>query len=72
MLVCYGSSVNSLIRRVCAHGVLFIYRHIYRLCLNIPLRCFDLGNCILSKRKPCKRHHATLPACSYLADAVAA
>ena len=72
MLVCYGSSVNSLIRRVCAHGVLFIYRHIYRLCLDIPLWRFGFRDSIPSKGQALKFYHATLPACSYLADAVAA
>ena len=64
MLVCYGSSVNSLIRRVCAHGVLFIYRHIYRLCLNIPLWRFCFRDSIPSKWKALKFYNAIRPAFS--------
>ena len=67
MFVFYGFKLYNSLRTIRT-----VNRHLYRGCLNIPLRCFDLGNCILSKRKPCKRHHAIPPACGFLGYAVAA
>ena len=59
MFVFYGFKLYNSLRTIRT-----VNRHLYRGCLNIPLRCFDLGNCILSKRKPCKFHHTILPAFS--------
>ena len=59
MFVFYGFKLYNSLRNIRT-----VNRHLYRGCLNIPLRCFDLGNCILSKRKPCKCHHTILPAFS--------
>ena len=59
MFVFYGFKLYNSLRTIRT-----VNRHLYRGCLNIPLRCFDLGNCILSKRKPCKCHHTFLPAFS--------
>ena len=59
MFVFYGFKLYNSLRTIRT-----VNRHLYRGCLNIPLRCFDLGNCILSKRKPCKCHHTILPAFS--------
>ena len=67
MFVFYGFKLYNSLRTIRT-----VNRHLYRGCLNIPLRCFDLGNCILSKRKPCKRHHTILPAFSRHRDDVSA